>query len=193
MQGICRAVDKYFDPCGKYAKGEGKGFRHHCNHYHEGALLVPIQRMTGTRNDAIMEGACAVYYNRWLYIDYLIEMSKSADSESLLLENLFIMLSSLEMIALTRSCAIVHFALILPMRWLAGKTHELAKYDWSVASMGRVYDILHEKLGIIMTDGSKFLDENFVMSIFDNLAKELPPFAEYLEYIFEMKENTTID
>ena len=99
--------------------------------------------MTGTRNDAIMEGTCAVYYNRWLYIDYLIEMSKSTDSESLLLENLFIMLSSLDMIALTWTCAIVHFAFILPMRWLAGKTHELAKYNWLVASMGCVYDILH--------------------------------------------------
>ena len=140
-----------------------------------------------------MEGACAGYYNRRLYIDYWIEMSKSTDSESLLLENLFIMLSSLDMIALTWTCAIVHFAFILPMRWLAGKTHELAKYNWSVASMGCVYDILHEKLCIIKTDGSKFLDEEFVMNIFNNLAQELPPFADHLEYIFEMKENTTVD
>ncbi len=114
--------------------------------------------MMGTRNDTIMEGACAVYYNRWLYIDYLIVVSNSADSESM------IMLSSLEMIALTWTCAIVHFAFILPMHWLAGKTHELAKYNWLVASMGRVYDILHEKLCIIKTDGSKFLDEEFVMN-----------------------------
>ncbi len=97
------------------------------------------------------------------------------------------------MIALTWTCAIVHFAFILPMRWLEGKTHKLAKYNWSVASMGRVYDILHEKLCIIKTDGSKFLDEEFVMNIFNNLAQELPPFADHLEYIFEMKENTTVD
>ncbi len=32
MQGICQAVDKHFDPCGKYAKGEGKGFCHHCRY-----------------------------------------------------------------------------------------------------------------------------------------------------------------
>ncbi len=134
-----------------------------------------------------------MYYNRWPYIDYLIEMSKSADSESLLLENLFIMLSSLDMIALTRTCAILHFAFILPMHWLAGKTHELAKYNWLVDSMGCVYDILHEKLSIIKTDRSKFLDEEFDMKIFDNLSQELSPFADHLEYIFEMKENTTAD
>ncbi len=56
-----------------------------------------------------------------------------------------------------------------------------------------MYDILHEKLSIIKTDRSKLLNEDFVMNIFDNLAQELPPFADHLEYIFEMKENTTID
>ncbi len=111
MQGICQAVDKYFDPFGKYAKGEGKGFCYHCNHYHEGVLLVPIQQMTGTRNDAIMEGACAVYYNRWLYIDNLIEMSKSADSESLLLEFLlcFLHLRRLHLLGLVPLCFLHSF------------------------------------------------------------------------------------
>ncbi len=108
---------------------------------------------------------------RWLYIDYLVEMSKSADSESLLLENSFIMLSSLEMIALTWTCALVQFAFILPMHWLAGKTHEIAKYDWLVVSMGYVYEILHEKLSIIKNEGSKFLGEDSVMNIINNLAQ----------------------
>ncbi len=62
MQGLCQAVDKYFDPCWKYAKGVGKGFCHHCNHYHEGVLLVPIQQMTGTHYDAIMECAQVALY-----------------------------------------------------------------------------------------------------------------------------------
>ncbi len=45
----------------------------------------------------------------------------TAGSESMSLENLFIMLASLEMIALTQTCAFVPFAIILPIQWLAGK------------------------------------------------------------------------
>ncbi len=64
MQGICQAVDKDFDPCGRYAKGEEKAFHHHCNQYYEGALLAPIQQTMGTHNDAIMQDTCAVYYKQ---------------------------------------------------------------------------------------------------------------------------------
>ncbi len=62
MQRIWGGVDKYFDPCEKYAKNEGKGFCHHTKHYHDGALIVPIYHMTGTCNVAIWEGACVVYH-----------------------------------------------------------------------------------------------------------------------------------
>ncbi len=41
-------------------------------------------------------------------------------------------------------------------------------------------------------DGYKFIGKSFVMSIFGYFAKELPPFEEHLNYIFELKENTTI-
>ncbi len=56
--------------------------------------------------------------------------------------------------------------------------------------MGHVYGFLHERLSIVKIDMSKFL---FVMIIFNNFSPKLPPFADHLECIFEMKENTTID
>lgn len=89
-----------------------------------------------------MEGACAVYYNCWSYIDYLIEIGKSIDSDCLLMENLFIILSTLEMIVLTQTCVIVHFAFVLPMQVHSWKTHELSKYEF----MGHVYNFPLEML-----------------------------------------------
>ncbi len=135
-----------------------------------------------------MEGTCAVYYNHWLYIDYLM-----TESNSLLMESLFIVLLSFEIIALTRACEFVHFPFILSMRWLVRKTHELAKANWSVASMDRVNDVLCNKFQIIVTDDSKFIDGAFAMNILGDFVKELPPFDELLQYIFEVMVCTTVD
>ncbi len=93
--------------CGKYAKGKGKGFNHHRCYNHDGTLLLPDQW-------CVMESAKAVYYNQWHYTDYLVKISKSTDSDSLLMENLFIMFLSLEIVFLPRTCTIIHFALNYP-------------------------------------------------------------------------------
>ena len=36
------------------------------------------------------------------------------------------------MIASARVHSIIDLAIVLPMRWLAGKTHMLAEYGWSI-------------------------------------------------------------
>jgi hypothetical protein len=66
----------------------------------------------------------------------------------LLQENLFIVLTSLEMVSLCRVMAILHFKVCMPMRWLAGNTHALGQtgYDWSARSMGKAIDALHDAL-----------------------------------------------
>ncbi len=45
---------------------------------------------------------------------------------------------------------------------------------------------------IIAENSAKYLDEEFIMRIFDVLENELPPVSQYLEKIFVLKKNATI-
>ena len=77
------------------------------------------------------------------------------------------------MTSLARVMSIIHFKIALPMRWLAGNTHLVhgLGYDWSIHSMGKAIDALHDTMVIIAGDGKKFLDETFMNNIFPRLAR----------------------
>ena len=68
------------------------------------------------------------------------------------------------------------------MRWLAGNTHHLASYDWSVLSMSRAIDCVERALIQIEEDGSKLLDEDFMMNIFADL--NLQPLDDFMAEMF---------
>ena len=54
-----------------------------------------------------------------MFLDKIFE----AANDNILQENLLYVLTSSEMIALSRVRSIVHFKIVLPMRWLTGSTH----------------------------------------------------------------------
>jgi hypothetical protein len=58
------AIDKEFSIPANYPKGHGPEFKHWLKAHHPGALLVPVQRTAGSRQDLATEGAAAVYWNR---------------------------------------------------------------------------------------------------------------------------------
>ena len=64
MDMVLRAIDKEFSLPANYPKGHGDMFKHWMNLNHPGALLVPVQRTSGSRQDLVVEGAAAVYWNR---------------------------------------------------------------------------------------------------------------------------------
>ncbi len=137
----------------------------------------------------VLEGAVAAYTNAWLYKAFLDESLSTPDADNILQENLFIILSSVEMTALSRLFSILHFSINVPMRWLAGKTPTLAKYDWSMRKMSTAIDRLHDALVEIEEDGKKILDKKFMMSIFKLL--HLNPLDKYMKYIVEDKKSPT--
>ena len=67
-----------------------------------------------------------------------------ASKENILQENVFYILTSEEMIALTPVFAIFHFTVCMPMWWLADNTNNVVSqgYNWSVMSMGKAIDAL---------------------------------------------------
>ena len=189
MKNILRALDKCFSLPANYPKGNGVEFKHYAKRFHPDVPLYPVERTTGSRNDMVLEGAVAAYINGWLYKLFLDEALSTPDAANILQENLFIILSSVEMIALSRLFAILHFSINVPMRWLAGKTHTLADHDWSMKKMGTAIDRLHDALVELEEDGTKIVNEEFMMNIFTPL--ELEPLDEYVAYIFEDKKSPT--
>jgi hypothetical protein len=171
MSDIIRAVDKEFSLPANYPKGHGREFKHWLEKYHPGVLLVPTLRSSGARHDLNVEGAGAIYFNRWLYIQFLDEQLCTPNASHILQENLFIILSSSEMIALSRICSIFHFAFSLPLRWLAGKTHTLGEYNWSVLSMSKALNAFEKALVSIQNDGAFLLNEEWVMNVFNGIAE----------------------
>ena len=91
--------------------------------------------------DVICMGANAVYINRPLNIEFLDQRLCIKDNFNIFQENLFIVLSSLEMIDMSCLFSIFHIAIVIPFRWLVGNTHQLAHRKWGAIPMGCSVDI----------------------------------------------------
>ena len=172
ISDIIRAIDKEFSLPANYAKGQGKEFLHWLKKYHPGVLLVATLRSAGSRHDLNVEGAGAIYYNRHLYLQFLDEQLRVPNANNILQENLFIILSAEEMIALCRLCSIFHFAFSLPLRWLAANTQDLAEHDWSVFSLSRALNAFETAMLRVKGDGKFILNEQWVMNeVFKDIAE----------------------
>ena len=108
MEGVLRAIDKEFSLLANYPKGHGDHFKMWIHKHHSNAPLMPVTNATGARNDLIVEGAAAVYWNRRYYIGFLDENLHGSDN--ILQHNLFLVLLSTEMIAMLRIYAIYDIA-----------------------------------------------------------------------------------
>lgn len=128
-----------------------------------------------------------MYLNRLCdleFLDYSLRLP-GKKQHNILQRNLFVLLSSDELIAQTRLLSILYISAMLPLRYLAGRTHKLAAYNWGAYSMGRAIDIFRDALLMIVTRTSLIVSEIFMMSIFQELRDELPPFKEYYEFTFQ--------
>ena len=122
--------------------------------------------------------------------------SNSNEMASILQQNLFVALTSTEMIALSRLLSIFHISVCMPFRWLAGKTHELRDFGidggWGAMSMSRVIDTLYDKMKELYTTPRLIVDDEFMMGIFNEYVEELPPFQEYWNLTFKKKQMSVV-
>ena len=82
--------------------------------------------------------------------------------------------------------------IIVPTRWLAANTHKLSHRNWGESSMGKVIDILYQTMLEIVQDGTKGMDEDYIMNIFKPIEEELPEFKAHLDWYFEAKESNLV-
>ena len=184
---LLRAVDKEFSLCANYPKGHGDLFKEWVVREHPTALLFHVTATAGSRQDLAFDGAGPVYMNRAVWVEFLDERLRMPGADNILQECLFVLLTSVAMIATARVHAIILLALVLPHRWLAGKTHTLAEHGWSERSMGRALDFIEAAMVKVAADSTLILSEDFMMGIFSELEQELTPFREYTKYMYNEK------
>ena len=126
------------------------------------------------------------------FLDMMLRRHTKDSQANILQKNLFVVLSSSDMIELTRLLSILHLSIVVPFRWLAGKTHEFKEYNWSPLSMGRVLDTLDEKLNKIKSDPKLIFKSSVMMDIFKNHREELPPFKQYWEDTFKKRQMSVV-
>ena len=149
-----------------YFKGDGSLFLHWMELNHPGALLYPLGRMGGSRQYAVTEGSLPVYMNWHFYVEFLHQRLCAGTAEGNILHtSIFIVLSSIKIVAMLRVLSIVHISIVIPMRFLCGRCQHLE--GWSVARVPEAADLLYDALTKIAFDGNKMLDEDFAMGIFE--------------------------
>ena len=192
---FARAFDKMFSLCANYPKGWGEVFRPWLRENHRGELIFHVERAaSGTRMDIAPMAALAIYWNRNPCVEFLEEMQVFCGREdNILANNLWHILTSTEMIAVTRMWSIFHLAIVMPIRWLAANTHKLKEYNWGYISMGKVLDKLKSDLESIVEEPELIHDESFMMGLMDKWADELPEFRTYLTDIFENEKQKLFD
>ena len=112
MYTVLSSIYKAFILPENYPKEHGDLFKHWIKKYHPGGLLVPAARTSGSRQDLDAEGAPAVYWNIRYYVPFL-DQCLEASKDNILQENLFYILTSEEMIALTCVFAIFHLTVFM--------------------------------------------------------------------------------
>ena len=195
VEDLYRCVEKEFGQTANYNKGQGNRFGYWLHKYHPGAYLFPIARACGgARQDLCVEGAPAILMNLPYYLQFLKWLMSTCGSkgDGILATKLHIMLTSVEVIALLRLLSILHISICLPTRWLAGKTQDLAEYDFGYYEMGKALDLMETSFESIVDDPKLILDEEFMMGIFSDISDKVDPFQEYLLYMFEEKLSPTI-
>ena len=89
------------------------------------------------------------------------------------------------MIASFRLLSILHVAIVLPYRWLAGIAHLLSADNFGITDMAEVAELIHDALANIASDGKLILDQDFMMGILNPITERVPAFEEYLRFMFE--------
>ena len=192
LDNVLIAFDKEFSLCANYPKGHGEKFLKWITSKYPDAMLFHVERSGGGRQDLALMASLPIYWNREWCVQFLDEQLRAPGNENILQKNLFTILTSSEMVAVTRLLAIMHIAIGMPLRFLTGKTHEWKEYDWGVVELGRAFDCWYDAMVHLKEHPGDFLDEDYMMSIFDKIKQDLPPFADYLDHMYTNKKTASI-
>ena len=124
---LSRDFDIMFSLCEKSPKVLVEVFRQWMMDNTYGALLFRVDIAAyGGRQDVASMAAMSIFCNISYCVDFLDDMiSYYGKSENILARNLIILISSIEIIAMSWLCSILNIAIVVPMRWLSACTHKM--------------------------------------------------------------------
>ena len=187
------ATEKYFGIQANYVKGKGSMFLWWIRTYHSGVYLYATARACGgTRQDGDTEGAGPVLMNLPLYLQFLAWRHGCGGGDSILEKSLFFRLRCVEMVGYLRVLSILHMCVVIPLRWLAGNCHNLSEWNFGVANMAWTVDLMNAVFLEIANDGSKIFNDEFMFGIFQPIIDTIPPFGQYMDYMFKSKTSNPI-
>ena len=131
LDHVIWAYHKKFSLTANYPIGHGEIVKNYPDEF-----LLHAERATSSQHDLICMGSDAIYMNRPLNVEFLDERLHMNGDTNLLQKNLFIILASKEMIAVSQFFSIIHVSVVISFRWLSGNTHKLSEYNWGARSMG---------------------------------------------------------
>ena len=71
---------------------------------------------------------------------------------------------------------VLHIAICLPTRWLAGIVKDVGYYGFSY-DMGSVLDLMEDRFEEILNDGSLMMNEDYMMDMFSSIPIKVGPFV----------------
>ena len=124
---LASAFEKMFSLCENYPKGLGEVFRQWMMDNHSGEILLHLDRAaSGGRQDIESMDAMEIFSNINYRVKFLYEMiSYCGKSENILAHNLMILLSSVEIISVSKLCSILNIVIVMTMSWLEECTHRM--------------------------------------------------------------------
>ena len=114
--------------CANYPKRHRELFCEWIDTNQPGELLLHVERASGSRQDLYAKGAIVVYMKRSYWI-CLLDERLWTPRYNILKYNIFIILSSLEMMSLARFCDIIHMTICLLTLWLEVNFSILSYYN----------------------------------------------------------------
>ena len=193
---IARAFDKEFSGSANYAKGHWLTFSAYVRKYWPGIPLYAVECTHGARMDILFTTAPAMYMNRMVCLYFLRwSLSRKDRTTNILQRNLFVTLSSHEMVAQTRFLGIVDLSIMRHLRWFSGKSHELglgdSTYTWGRVYMSKVLGIYDSALEYLFENPRKILSKMHMMGIFKEL-EYIPEYVEWLGYMFRSVDRDVV-
>ena len=196
MKNVAQAVEKLFCPKGIYEKGDQMNFAQFMLKYYPDALLMHLERAcSGARHDICCETALAILLNRPYYLKYLQSriLWHRDKKKNKLICALYAILSSRQMTACLRVMCVFDVAIVKQHCMFAGKSHVLHQScdNWKgSASMCDIADGIYDALVELKKHPEKFLDQQYMMSIFDKWKTGNAQVEEWHAYTFIDRRKT---
>ena len=151
MDAIALGMDKCFAETANCPKGCSETFKAHMEECDPDHLLYHVPSTKDNRQDVFCMCARPACMNRPYCIEFLDKKLRAHKKQKMFQDNVFVILSSLATTSMFRMLIITDMVIVMPTRWFAGNSHELEEHGWSVLSMGRFQDALHDSMKELRT------------------------------------------